>query len=81
VKPIKEETDIKVEVNNESDYDDNYVDTGTGVYLSNLEVNIQSTSSRSLCELWKEICSGFLCGLESDQVIRQRTKVTDIAHY
>jgi hypothetical protein len=34
-----------------------------------------STSSRSLSEL----CSGFLCGIRN-QVIRQRTKVTDIAH-
>jgi hypothetical protein len=38
-----------------------------------------STSLRSLSEVWKELCSGFLCGIRN-QVIRQRTKVTDIAH-
>jgi hypothetical protein len=41
-----------------------------------------STSSRSLSELWNELCSKFLCIWDriQNKVIRQRTNVTEIAH-
>jgi hypothetical protein len=65
----------------EIDYDDTTIGLlAVALVVSLIAKSIWSTSSRSLSELCKELCSEFRGDRIRIEVFQQRTKVTDITH-